>query len=377
MFSAAAEVNAVPLLLLLLPLQLGTATQSNTATNFRTETNLTAIGAASVRQFGAKCDGVTDDTAAIQAALNCGATAVYSPQGNCIIKGNVHCSWSGAMLRIFGDGGGVSSGGTQGSVWTLAGPGTLLTYYGASTPTSFTIEGIKFRTTHTASPTFGLNISHSYVNHVRHVTFEGFASTAGSSAALVFTGTPANSVVSNVVGCSFAMNYIGVYSPDYELNLLNVDGCYFSANAGWAIRGGDFTGRPVYFTKWTIRECLFEGNALGDIWTTGGARGLTVADNYFEFPNVRPPVVIDGVGGMNNALLFFGNTFNGDPGSGRGIIETRMTAGIRAFSNWQGPSLNSSTRFFVRALEAESVTGVNVERPSGPCATGLTHCPAR
>ena len=46
---------------------------------------------------------MTDDTAAIQAALHCGATAVYSPGGECIIKGNLHAWWSGSMLRIFGD----------------------------------------------------------------------------------------------------------------------------------------------------------------------------------------------------------------------------------------------------------------------------------
>ena len=34
------------------------------------------------------------------------ANAVYSPAGDCIIKGNLRARWSGSMLRIFGDGGG-------------------------------------------------------------------------------------------------------------------------------------------------------------------------------------------------------------------------------------------------------------------------------
>ena len=64
-----------------------------------------------------------------------------------------------------------------------------------------------------------------------------------------------------------------------------------------------------------------------------------------------------------------GNTFNGDPGLGRGIVETCGTSGIRAFSNWQGVSLNSSTQYFLRSTCPRGVNGVNIERPSGPFDT--------
>ena len=64
-----------------------------------------------------------------------------------------------------------------------------------------------------------------------------------------------------------------------------------------------------------------------------------------------------------------GNTFNGNPGIGRGIIETCGTSGIRAFSNWQGVSLNSSSQYFVRSTCPRGISGVNIERPSGPFDT--------
>jgi len=53
-------------------------------------------GPASVQDYGAKCDGKTDDTAAIQAALNATYGAVYVPYG-CTVKGG---GYSGLSLTV-------------------------------------------------------------------------------------------------------------------------------------------------------------------------------------------------------------------------------------------------------------------------------------
>ena len=55
----------------------------------------------SVRDYGAKGDGVTDDTAAIQAAIDSGAGAVYIPSGNYIVTSQITCSTN---IKIYGDG---------------------------------------------------------------------------------------------------------------------------------------------------------------------------------------------------------------------------------------------------------------------------------
>ena len=94
------------LLSLLAPVSVAAAATTSRAAGGRGVGAAAAPGPVSVRQFGAKCDGVTDDTAAIQTALHCGATAIYSPEGDCVIKGNLHAKWGGSMLRIFGDGAG-------------------------------------------------------------------------------------------------------------------------------------------------------------------------------------------------------------------------------------------------------------------------------
>jgi hypothetical protein len=57
-------------------------------------------GTVNVRDFGAKGDGVTDDTAAFQAAFNSRARTVYVPPGTYCISGGpgwpVHIGLQGA-----------------------------------------------------------------------------------------------------------------------------------------------------------------------------------------------------------------------------------------------------------------------------------------
>jgi hypothetical protein len=62
---------------------------------------LAAGGGGSVKDFGAVGDGVADDTAAIQAALNSSASAIYVPQG--IYRVTANLTRSGNTL-LYGDG---------------------------------------------------------------------------------------------------------------------------------------------------------------------------------------------------------------------------------------------------------------------------------
>ena len=57
----------------------------------------------SVKDFGAVGDGVTDDTAAIQAAIDSGARSIYLPQGTYLVSDTLRQDTNGYALSVFGD----------------------------------------------------------------------------------------------------------------------------------------------------------------------------------------------------------------------------------------------------------------------------------
>jgi hypothetical protein len=99
-----------------------TKTDIETALGYslKTKADVTDIRAAKFAG-GAKCDGVTDDTAAIQAALTYAASAaygalVYSPAGRCVVSATLHMTIPTAGVRLTGDG-------RDASEWIFTGPG--------------------------------------------------------------------------------------------------------------------------------------------------------------------------------------------------------------------------------------------------------------
>lgn len=87
-----------------------TKTDIETALGYslKTKADVTDIRAAKFAG-GAKCDGVTDDTAAIQSALTYAASAaygalVYSPAGRCVVSATLHMTIPTAGVRLTGDG---------------------------------------------------------------------------------------------------------------------------------------------------------------------------------------------------------------------------------------------------------------------------------
>jgi len=92
--------------------------QSGTGATTRTvESKLRDV--VSVKDFGAVGDGVTDDTAAIQAAINA-ANTIYVPAGT--YKVSASLTASDKSIRIYGDGETISilkyTGGTNGITWS-------------------------------------------------------------------------------------------------------------------------------------------------------------------------------------------------------------------------------------------------------------------
>lgn len=81
-----------------------------------------ALRSVSIRSFGAKVDGITDDTAAIQAAVDSGEPIITCPAGDIALAGTVEID---AGIQFIGAG---SCGAASGSIATI-GPGTTRFLY--------------------------------------------------------------------------------------------------------------------------------------------------------------------------------------------------------------------------------------------------------
>ena len=107
-------------------------------------------GVLSVKDFGAVGDGVTDDTAAIQAAIDSGASSVYIPSGKYVVTDTLNlCNLAvtGKPFKLFGDGYSIDANGVDTGTIILSNP-TATKWIAEVIGTQFSvIEDILFRST--------------------------------------------------------------------------------------------------------------------------------------------------------------------------------------------------------------------------------------
>ena len=190
---------------------------------------------ANVREFGAKGDGKTDDTAAIQKAIESGA-AIF-PKGTYRITATIeiHLDQTGPVS--------LSGEGSARIVMTGPGPAIRLvgTHAGSAAPSTFQpgvwlqqrsphIRGIEFTAEHPeadaieAKGTMQLTITDCIVHQVRHgIHLIGLNRNVLVSACHIYANT----------GC-------GVFLDHVNLHQINVIGCHISYNGGGGVvtRGG-------------------------------------------------------------------------------------------------------------------------------------------
>ena len=245
-----------------------------------------------IRQFGAKGDGVADDTAAIRAAiayLNAVGGTLCFPAGNYVVSGSgllidrstmdaddslTHVSWLGE-----------GKGNTQ---ITYVGTGNLFTYTGNVSAGGvglegyFTIEGIRFQGSGVTS-SCGLHITAASFFVLRDLIVQDFGD---GIIGLDVIDAQLKGVLVNVCQQGMTLSFQSFTSP----NAIVIQQCNFLACANWGANIADPT--TVTWVGGSVEECGISGsntsrfgifiNAGVAVGGNNGALSATFLGVYFE-----------------------------------------------------------------------------------------------
>jgi len=276
-------------------------------------------GEINVKQYGAKCDGVFDDSLRIQAAINYGKP-LYAPEGTSLMTLSQNITLEGGPsvcaliakneIKVRGAGMGKTIWKIKDNQSTDASPKYFNLMAGNTVIAHMDISGITFDLNgqnNKISPNRGTGV-YSTAN-TAGIFISGRASVVGVDARLLaskiynceFLNGPgvtciatgqqeASAVMSDgveIYGCRFFNN--GIDSQDHSSvymwgNNINVHDCLFdhptlSSGTQGPVVGAELHGSENFFTNNTVN------NYAQGVWISGNqttpSRGITVADNSF------------------------------------------------------------------------------------------------
>lgn len=259
-----------------------------------------------VKDFGAVGNGVADDTAAIQAAINAAAgRMVYAPVGTYLLSSSI--TYSG-VVNLVGDGNGT-------------GPGSVLT-------TNCTI----FMTATAFSTGNVFSVSSFYQSTFRDFQITTQSGQRTSGAAIKIDGVTANNAHSTITNCAFVNQYDGIHlvMPVYPEIAYN----YFDNWKGACYRAetvAPFEGNGGFFHN---NVCFHLGTALND-----AAACVYLTIGYTQIHN----------------NLFLGANFGV-----RIAIEDFPAGGIRIWDNWIENSKQAGV--YASSTDGNTASMISIER---------------
>jgi hypothetical protein len=249
---------------------------------------------ANVLDFGAKGDGVTNDTAAVQAALDSGAGAVYLPEGTYLCGKLNFLASNPAGLTVYGDGRtrsiikSTSAGDQSINVYAANGANTNNIYIhdlqidGNNTATTayiYRCTNVKLENVYVHNHTGkNLHIERAYQVHVSHCML--LVSAANSADCALYLAT--NGVTVNGE-CYFQTE---LSAPCIIVNENEFGDCYGVV----------------------IEDNVFESATVGVEMTANiDTAGININNNYFELVSSASGIAVSFSGGLHRSASICGN----------------------------------------------------------------------
>lgn len=305
-----------------------------------TALNCTVSSATSVTPqfFGALCDGVTDDTAALQTAVADPHELVIPAGSNCL---------TAAALTFTGTGKVIRGSGYQTSVITMTNGtanGIVLNSTGGLILSGF---GITTSVTKTAGDTIQLNCTAACVSFKSHIQN------------LVISGTMANPLFN---GINVVSGVIPAIRDNYILN---------ASNSGIQLQASSsaFGGQAVIAGN-TLNTAVGSGAA---ILYHGGAGQTIITNNRIENYNYGVLVsMLDPPGTTDSSLIITGNDFESQSVSaialsaaGASTMQSATITGNRFIENTGGLCIQNATT--ANWLNVTSIVGNSFQYSTANC----------
>lgn len=311
----------------------------------------------SVKDFGAVGDGVTDDTAAFQAAID-SKKSLYIPDGIYLISSTLTITATDSLC-IAGNNFGHVNDQMAGSVIKFTGSASpAIRVQGGAIGAKISGLFLDIQDSSSDGFDFGgawyLKLQDCVVRNARYGVYLHYDTPD------YFSG------VAELTSCYFSKCANGVKTSKVDINVVKVDNCTFFDGVNGVLIGDSGVASSV--RNFIVRDSLFEANTGYDVGVVaGGAQQLLVDGNYFEENTAsalaRVYVADDSHSPRSSSVSITNNTFSKDTTGD--LIFLSGISGVLVKQNWSA----FGGIGFVRAI---NIDNYEIDRCS--TVSGATAC---
>jgi hypothetical protein len=302
-----------------------------------------------VKAYGAKGDGVTDDTKAIQAAIDAAEAAdkaaLYFPPGLYKISSSLNITVN-EIQTIRGEG-------YKSIIKATASLAAIFDFTSGGTDTTannyLTIKDLYLEGDHKAN----------YCVYAERFTRTDFYNVMANGAVIANIGLRDNQWINNFWGCKMSNSQgDGIILDGTATNIVNLIGCAIESNVGIGIKA--VKGKVI-----NVIGCTIEGSGEAGIWTSS-AQNFNIHNNYFEANNAQGgvSVTVPTTFTIKADVIISGSQYPD-------ISNNLRSQNLSIRNNWHGPGALGECMYYASAIESGEISDNYCEAVAAKVCLGI------